>query len=960
MKLTEQEHLQVMSMLKQQIDWDIDKGKRLEYDNIQAYIDRVIGWLHIETDEEDNSKIFSNIEYSYRITHTTGQCIFSDYDDRHDWYDNNTYTSGYWTRYRQHLIDNTNIDINSINLLDETTLPNIMNCLGNPKDVFDGTRLTRGLIIGDVQSGKTATYSGLICKAADAGYKVVILLAGITESLRQQTQERIDEGIIGYTIKKQHKSEIRERVGVGKSNHQINASPFTSCVTDFVSSSDKIATSLHSQNSLVLFVVKKNVSVLNKLYSWLKELNLDPVYNYVDVPMLLIDDEADNASVNTRRDETDPTRTNKLIRNLCNLFKNATYVGFTATPFANVFIDPDSEDSMKHADLFPEHFIYALPTPSNYVGANRIFYSDGDCHKSLRYITDIDEPDYASDEYRVAIENDLDTLNSGPFYYRHKKEWNGTYPASLRESILCFFLANVIRDLRGNHSAPRSMLINMSRFVKVQHRIAEHVNQVREDVFNTIRYDFAENTSENKKLPLFKEFKEIWDKHFSEVSDVTFADVLKKHNLISAIEKIKVMVINGSKNSDKLDYKTNKSIRVIAVGGIALSRGLTLEGLLVSYFYRNTATFDVLMQMGRWFGYRHGYEDIFQIWTTPLSASWYAEIARSSDDLKRDIRSMFDQQLTPKDFGIKVRDNCDELQITASNKMRNTYNLDVQYSYYGRFFETPYISLNAKQNKKNWEAVASLTRRLFDSGFTFRFADIRKYDDNNIKDKNGASRFFENVPKQIVIDFISTIKCSLVNMFFNVENILAFLRDPENAEIENWNIVFVGGESKKYYDIPGLENIQCATRTVYYNPKRVIQITSRRRLLSASAGKLALYPHEIKAAEESQRKRWVEEGSCTLEEATRRNMPMNAYFAQLPHRTPVLYIVLVEPSKEEKDDTKQLVKFMDSLGSEKIVAFGIGLPAVDDQGKSCHYKANKTYYTLNMLDDLSEEEEDEE
>lgn len=960
MKLTEQEHMQIMSMLKQQIDWDIDKGKRLEYDSIQAYIDRVIGWLHADIDAEDNAKIFSNIEYAYRITHTAGQCIFSEYDDRHDWYDNDTYTNGYWTRYRQHLIDNTNIDLNSINLLDEITLPNIMNCLGNPKDSFDGTRLTRGLIIGDVQSGKTATYSGLICKAADAGYKVVILLAGITESLRQQTQERIDEGIIGYTIKKQHKSEIRERVGVGKTNHQINASPFTSCVTDFVSSSDKIATSLHSQNSLVLFVVKKNVSVLQKLYNWLKELNLDPIYNYVDVPMLLIDDEADNASVNTRKDETDPTRTNKLIRKLCNLFKNATYVGFTATPFANVFIDPDSEDSMKHADLFPEHFIYALPTPSNYVGANRIFYKEGDCHRSLRYITDIEEPDYSSDEYRDAVENNPETLNLGPFYYRHKKEWNGIYPASLRESILCFFLANVIRDLRGNHSSPRSMLINMSRFVKVQHRIAEHVDKEKEDVFNAIRYDFSENTAKNFKLPLFREFQQIWEKHFTNVKDVTFADVIKKQNLITAIEKIKVMVINGSKNSDKLDYKTNKSIRVIAVGGIALSRGLTLEGLMVSYFYRNTATFDVLMQMGRWFGYRHGYEDIFQIWTTPLSASWYAEIARSSDDLKQDIRSMFDQQLTPKDFGIKVRDNCDELQITASNKMRSTYNLDVQYSYYGRFFETPYVSLNAKQNKKNREAVVSLTRKLFEFGYAFRFADIRKYDDKNINDKNGASRFFENVPKQIVIDFISSIKCSLVNMFFNVENILTFLRDPENSDIENWNIVFVGGESQEYYDIPGLENIQCAARTVYYNPKRVIQITSRRRLLSASAGKLALYPHEIKEAEESQRKRWVDEGCCTPEEVAHRNMPMNAYFAELPHRTPVLYIVLVDPTKEDKDDTKQLIKFMDALGSEKIVAFGIGLPAVDDHGKSCHYKANKTYYKLNMLDDLSEEEEDEE
>ena len=146
------------------------------------------------------------------------------------------------------------------------------------------------------------------------------------------------------------------------------------------------------------------------------------------------------------------------------------------------------------------------------------------------------------------------------------------------------------------------------------------------------------------------------------------------------------------------------------------------------------------------------------------------------------------------------------------------------------------MSLNTKHNKKNWEAVASLARNLFESGFSLRFADICKYDDNNIKDKNGASRFFENVPKQVVIDFISSIKCSLVNMFFNVENILTFLRDPENTEIENWNIVFVGGESKKYYDIPGLENIQCAARTIYYNPKRVIQITSRRRHLIAKSG----------------------------------------------------------------------------------------------------------------------------
>lgn len=150
---------------------------------------------------------------------------------------------------------------------------------------------------------------------------------------------------------------------------------------------------------MVLFVIKKNVSVLSKLLSWLKEHNLDPVKGYVDQPMLLIDDEADNASVNTRKDETDPTKTNRLIREICDIFKNANYVGFTATPFANVFIDPDSVDSMKRADLFPEHFIYVLPTPSSYIGASKIFYKEGEYHNNLRYITDIEEPDYASDEF---------------------------------------------------------------------------------------------------------------------------------------------------------------------------------------------------------------------------------------------------------------------------------------------------------------------------------------------------------------------------------------------------------------------------------------------------------------------------------------------------------------------------------------------------------------------------------
>ena len=185
-------------------------------------------------------------------------------------------------------------------------------------------------------------------------------------------------------------------------------------------------------------------------------------------------------------------------------------------------------------------------------------------------------------------------------------------------------------------------------------------------------------------------------------------------------------MVNGSKQSDSLNYKDNPSLRVIAVGGLALSRGLTLEGLMVSYFYRNTATFDVLMQMGRWFGYRHGYEDIFQIWTSQTSAMWYSEVASASAELKNEIRRYFDQRMTPKDFGIKVRDNCDELQITASNKMRTAVSKEMFYTFYGNIYDTPYITSNIEYNRINLQMVKKLTEDLFAQGYLLKYTDYKK------------------------------------------------------------------------------------------------------------------------------------------------------------------------------------------------------------------------------------------
>lgn len=955
--MTESQYINLRQLAKSVIDIFISQGNELRSCDIDSFVTQAINLSRFECDEATRTRLMTDIEYEYKIVHNKGQAIFDKYDEKRDWYSKMDITDNFfWSRYKKYLLEKTSISRVSINRLDDTTLPDIMNCLGNPNEKSDKQNVRRGLIIGDVQSGKTATYTGLICKAADAGYKVVILLTGTTENLRVQTQERIDEGIVGITLKKEGKIEKYPRVGVGLDNKPIKATSVTSTLNDFVGNCNKITMSLAS-NSLVLFVVKKNVSVLERLYNWLREQNIDPRSGYVDIPMLLIDDEADNASVNTRRDETDPTKTNKLIRQICNLFMNATYVGFTATPFANVFIDPDSVDAMQHADLFPEHFIYALESPSNYVGADKIFYPEGPYYGNLRYITDILEPDYTSEEFRDLNLNHPEVLNEGPFYYKHKKEWDGILPDSLREAIICFCLANVIRDLRGQGRSPRSMLINMSRFIHVQKVITERVSKWFEDIYQNIRVNFSNEAIKNLRLPLYCELRSVWEKHFSHIEDITFDRVSQKEALLKALEKIEVKMVNGSKQSASLNYKDNPSLRVIAIGGLALSRGLTLEGLMVSYFYRNTATFDVLMQMGRWFGYRHGYEDIFQIWTSQTSALWYAEISRASAELKNDIREMFDQRLTPKDFGIKVRDNCDELQITAFNKMRTATSKDMMYTFYGNIYDTPYITSNIEHNKINTQKVRDLVSKLYSQGYKLKYADYKKLNKNVDDASDGTTRYFPDVPKEVVIEFLRSIKYSMANPRFDAKNIISFLEDEETEGMDTWDIVFESGKSDETYNIDGLRNIKCMMRAICSTNRNIIQLSSRRRVLTGSMeGRFALSEDDIVKAERAQRLQWDIDG----EDSQGRDIPVKAYFRFLPKRKPILVIMFIKPQppvKDKKED-KILEDFRESLGNDCIVAFAVGCPGVKDEGKAVRYQVNKIYQQLNMEGDEPEEEDE--
>lgn len=968
MKLSEQQRIDASVISRRMISAKYGDKSEIERELLVSTVQYALA-MFPPYDDEDVEAIVRDLEYEVSVRHTKGVAIYNDYDSNpHDWYTKLNLSDSkqlFWNRYEKFLKGKGSLDTKSIQLLSGTTLPNILNCLGNPNEDFDGKRLVRGLIIGDVQSGKTSTYAGLICKVADAGYKVVILLAGITESLRQQTQGRIDEGIVGYTIRKEGKKKIERKVGVGNFQSEIPASSYTTVAQDFTRSSDNIVSSLSQHKSLVLFVVKKNVAVLTKLYKWLYNQNLDSVKGYVDAPLLLIDDEADNASVNTKKPDTDPTRTNKIIRDICGLFKNATYVGFTATPFANIFIDPDSVDSMKQADLFPEDFIYSLPTPSTYIGAKRLYDIEGLNYNNLRFITDIVEPDYTSDEYKIMVKEDIESLNSGPFYYQHKKEWDGTLPDSLREALLCFFLANVLRDLRGQKSSPRSMLINMSRFVKVQQVISEHVEAIYNQIYRIINYDFSAISSNNSNIPLFKELVDLWRKHFSHIKDVPIQRIIGKENLLNAIKDIKIMVVNGSVASKKLDYEANPSLRVIAIGGLALSRGLTLEGLTVSYFYRNTATFDVLMQMGRWFGYRHGYEDVFQVWTSRESAEWYYEISEASEELKSDIEQMFEERLKPKDFGIKVRNNCERLQITASNKMRTASDYFVRLAYYGNIYDTPYLSFNAQHNRINLQQVQSLAQKLFTAGYKYRFADVGRHSDDEVNSSSyHDSRFFENVPKSIVREFLGKIQCSMLNPNFNIEYILAFIDDTDNDGIEDWDIVFEGGNSKKPYSIPELSNIDCISRPLY-DHGNAVQISSRRRVLGTREGDFCLSEQDANIARTKCIDNWIYKEKIPAEVAKKKDIPLKAFFQYLPNRKPMLIVMVIDPEIKPEDPTHKysigFKKFVEDLGSDQVVAFAIGFPGRQEEEAAKHYKVNKTWMRINGIfeDDVDTENDEE-
>lgn len=664
----------------------------------------------------------------------------------------------------------------------ELSCEQILARCANPKTTAL-TEKKKGLVVGDVQSGKTANYLGLINMAYDYGYRIVVLLAGTTNSLREQTQKRTDSGVIG--AKSDSIGNAIEFLGVGLNTNEHFAVPFTNQVNDFKKFVQKnLNVAIADINKPVVLVVKKVKSVLEsvaeRLQSELSEKGLDCK------SILIIDDEADNASITTSKDPEKPTTINRCIRDIFNKFPIASYVGYTATPFANIFINPYDDES--YLDLFPTDFIAQLHAPSTYFGGRLVFPKNDVRSKYVRLISE-NEPNFLPVVHDKYV----------------------PYPAmadSLKEAINSFVICNVIRTLRGHGLKHRSMMINITRFNDTQALVWERVTEYLDTLRNAIEQlsdmpvaEFCRNRYCNALYRLYQDddfFKDIREGNpDSGIDQISWGSI--QQGLYEEIKKFIVVVINsrngqmnnidpsGRKKRFDYDDKKDEGARVIAIGGMVLSRGLTLEGLMTSYYSRNAGAYDTLLQMCRWFGYRPKYMDLCRIYLTQVSIDQFDAVLSATEDLKEQFSEMKLRDKKPIDFGLMIKECPDTLEttllITSRNKMRGTQVFERRLNYSGVYADTSKMSKSPTANRQNLDAF-----NRFCSYVTFNW---------KTKDGDPTTHHYymaQNVSQHYIAQLFRDLSIPIENKKFNTNGLAEYIEDSD--KFPYWDVVIANGNSK--------------------------------------------------------------------------------------------------------------------------------------------------------------------
>lgn len=643
----------------------------------------------------------------------------------------------------------------------------ILSKLADPKSQIP--IFIKGLVDGDVQSGKTGNFNAVINRSLDVGYKLIIVLSGIMDDLRSQTQERIEKDVIGDG----KGVGLKQAFGHLGNDDVIQVISITSEDADF---NRTLADAKFSLNQTNIMVCKKNVSILKNILLWLHD-NLPDGDSKHSLPLLIIDDEADNASLNNEghKGENYASKINGHIRAILGLFYKKSYLGYTATPFANVIQDRNTASEIKWSlpnkvkgqtkeilfeqvdNLFPDDFIFLLDTPTNYIGAHRIFETLQPS-KKLPVVFDIN--DYVSDFPSRVIDYDDSVI--GIERIDTKQEWDekfgeyGTYldfnsyneykkgtraaksadifpnslPASLKDAVMCFILSIAVRETRRKdlilsnvYQPHNTMLVHISRFTSWQNKTARLLQKYYDDeIVPNLKMDKI-----NSPDSIYKKFERVWSDYCAEIigsideylpenyvdgfmQPISFDSILPR--LEEASKNIDILALNSS-TGEELDYKSGNR-KVIAIGGNRLSRGFTLEGLTTSYFVRTTNYSDSLLQMGRWFGYRPGYLDCCKLFTSKDLISKYDSTTLCIDELKDEFKKMDERGGTPRDFELRVRKHPGVLQITRPTILKNTTN--VKWSYQDSLVMTTEFDVSKQKISQVWSAFKNTISPMFENG----------------------------------------------------------------------------------------------------------------------------------------------------------------------------------------------------------------------------------------------------
>lgn len=822
-----------------------------------------------ELDDDDWKRIIRELETHFDVRMEAGILIQGTEQQERD----NTWWTGvekqinkkyYWERYKNYISSFLPMDV--VRAIDTDT-DIVMNNIENPS-VTNFSRY--GMVVGHVQSGKTGNYSGLVCKAADAGYKFIVVIAGGMNNLRNQTQERLNEAFVGQTNGVQ--------VGAGKGASDKNQTPYslTTVLRDFNRhDADRASQGINFEtiNVPVLIVIKKNTSTLKSVISWLEKQYKNKV---ADHAMLVIDDESDYASVNTKEEE-DPTAINGGIRRLLSLFSRSAYVAYTATPYANIFIDHEAENESIGRDLFPKDFIYALDAPTNYFGARKIFLdTDG------RYLIEVTDN-----------ENDLPT--------GHKKDIEITsIPNSLKEAIQVFLLNISVRNLRGYSNSHNSMLVHATRFTMVHQKIAikitDYLEFIKEDVIAFGKLNDARDQSNY--------IQDLWNTYIRYFNQDEFSWEEVLDTLTSQVSTVLIREVH-QKTAVPLEYRKDIPTNAIVIGGTSLARGYTLEGLSVSYFLRNTVFYDTLMQMGRWFGYRSGYEDLCKIYMPYNKIVDFAEIITATEELMDDFQLMADNNMTPEKFGLAIRQNPNSaLQITARNKQKNVTDFNYSMRLDGKAKETSVLSSKPAEIATNIEAIKELINVL-----------PAKFD------KINNHFLWKDIDRQLVLNFLKTfITFQNDPLGLTARMPISFIKKYVEERDINWDIALYSGQG---------ETFQLNSRISLKKEKR--------KIITKADNNYELQNRQVSSGNAE---------SISLGETERKDVGTNRIEARRIMSRPLLMLHIIEPNPE-----------ISGIADNALAAFGASFPGdVLSDTETITLKINTVYYN-NLLKEVESDNE---